>query len=65
MTIDLSKTDPRNYQTEIERALCLGGFVAVAEALHSARPRDLCEVWPLLPEDVEIKLWEVSDATNH
>lgn len=62
MTIDLSKTDPRDYLTEIKRVLTIKGYIAVAEALHSAHPRDLCEVWVMLPEDVEIKLWEVSDA---
>lgn len=66
MTIDLSTTDPRNYLSEIERALCHAGRTAIAEALHVAHPRDLCEVWPLLPEDVTLHLWEVSDATlNH
>ncbi len=63
MTIDLTKTDPRNWLSEVERALTLANFPAVAEALHSAHPRDLAEVFVLLPEDVSIKLWEVSDAT--
>ena len=62
MTIDLSRIDPRQYQHVIEAALTNGGYIAIAEALHSARPRDLCEIWPLLPEDVEIRLWEVTDA---
>ena len=58
MTIDLSAVDPRHYQHEIERALTRAGYIAVVEALHSAHPRDLMEVWVLLPEDVEIKLQE-------
>jgi hypothetical protein len=64
MTIDLATTDPRDYQREIERALTKGGHIAVAEALHGSRPRDLAEVLALLPDDVEIKLWEVADATH-
>lgn len=62
MTIDLATTEPRDYQREIERALTKAGYVAVAEALHSSRPRDLAEVLAMLPDDVEIKLWEVSNA---
>ena len=57
MTIDLSHTDPRNYMAEIEKALTLAGYPAVAEALHSKHARDLMEVWVLLPDDVEIKLY--------
>jgi hypothetical protein len=64
MLIDLSLVAPRNYQAEIERALTRAGFVAVAEALHSARPRDLIEIWPLLPEEVSIKLQEVPHAAE-
>ena len=62
MTINLAAVDPRDYIREIERALTRGGYIVVAEALHSAHPRDLAEVLALLPDDVEIKLWEVSNA---
>lgn len=61
MTIDLTKTDPRQYQVEIERALTHAGYIAVAEALHGKRARDLMEVLVELPEGVEIKLWETND----
>jgi hypothetical protein len=60
MTIDLSRTDPRDYLHEIERCLTIAGYIAVVEALHGKRARDLMEVWVELPEDVEIKLWEVA-----
>lgn len=63
MTIDLTKTDPRAYLAEIERALVQSGMTAAASLLHTAHPRDLTEVFVLLPEDVSIKLWEVSDGT--
>lgn len=64
MTINLSAVDPRDYQREIERALTKSGHIAVAEALHGAHPRDLAEVLAMLPDDVEIKLWEVSNGAT-
>lgn len=66
MTIDLSKIDPRDYQHTIETALTLADRIADAVRVRLGQPRDLCEVYPLLPEDVTLQLWEVSDATlNH
>ena len=59
MTIFLPLPLPRDWLTLVETALTLGNHIAYAEALHSARPRDLAEVWVLLPEDVTIKLLEV------
>ena len=54
MTITLPLPLPRNWLTLVENALTLENYIAVAEALHSRHPRDLAEVWVLLPEDVEI-----------
>ncbi len=68
MTIDLSRVDPRNYQHVIETALKNAGRIDAAIALHDAqpRPRDLIELYPLLPVDVYLNLWEVSSgAHNH
>ncbi len=64
MTINLVAIDPRNYLHEVERQLIAAGFVAVAQALRNALPRDLMEVFVMLPDDVEIKLWEASNGTN-
>ena len=64
MTIDLSTVAPRDYLHEIERALTTAGYIAVVEALHSKRARDLNEVWVELPEDVEIKLWEATNGAD-
>ena len=64
MTIYLPFPLPRDYLHTIEAALTKGNYIAYAEALHSARPRDLAEVWCLLPEDVSITLCqEVPNAT--
>lgn len=66
MTIVLPFPLPRDYLRTIETALANGQYIAYAEALHSARPRDLAEVFVLLPEDVEIIFREDSYATlNH
>ncbi len=65
MTIDLPFPLPRDWLRTIETELTKGNHIAVAEALHSARPRDLAEVWVLLPDDVSIKLWEVPHGTNN
>lgn len=64
MTINLVTVDPRNYLQEIERQLIEHGYSAVAQALRNARPRDLAEVFVLLPDDVAIKLWEASHASD-
>ena len=64
MTITLPTDSPRTWQHVIEVALTRGGYIAVAEALHSARPRDLAEVLVLLPADVNIAWEEANDATN-
>jgi hypothetical protein len=60
MTINLSQTDPRDYLRDIERALCTAGRLAAVAAIHSGRPRDLAELLILLPDDVELRLWEAS-----
>ena len=62
MTIDLSRVEPRWYLTEICRALTSGKRADVAERIIAAHPRDLAEVFVLLPDDVAIKLWEVPDG---
>jgi len=58
MTIILPLPLPRDWLRVIETALTNGRYIAVAEALHSARPRDVAEVLALLPEDVEIRYAE-------
>lgn len=65
MTINLTSVHPREWQREIERALTNGGYIAAAEALHSARPRDIAEVLVMLPDDVQIQIEEVSNATHN
>ncbi len=65
MTIILPLPLPRNWLTLVETALTRENHIAYAEALHSARPRDLAEVWVLLPEDVEITFEEVSNGTHN
>ena len=55
MTITLPLPLPRDWLHEVERALTRAGYIASAEALHSRHPRDLAEVWVLLPEDVEVR----------
>ena len=62
MTITLPLPLPRDWLRIIETALTTSNHIAVAEALHSARPRDLAEVWVLLPEDVQISFDEVAHA---
>ncbi len=62
MTITLPLPLPRDWLRLIETALTNSNHIAYAEALHSARPRDLLEVWVLLPEDVEISFEEVSSG---
>ncbi len=62
MTITLPFPLPRNWLTLVENALTSKNYPAVAEALHSARPRDLAEVWVLLPDDVLITFEEVRDG---
>ena len=59
MTITLPLPLPRDWLHRVEAALTTGNYPAVAEALHSARPRDLAEVWVLLPDDVWISFEEV------
>ena len=54
MTITLPLPLPRDWLHLVEAALTIAHYPAVAEALHSRHPRDLAEVWVLLPEDVEI-----------
>jgi phage tail protein X len=65
MTITLPLPLPRDWLRLVETALTTGNYPAVAEALHSARPRDLAEVWVLLPEGIEIRLEDsVGQSTN-
>jgi hypothetical protein len=64
MTITLPLPLPRDWLRVIETALTRENYPAVAEALHSARPRDLAEVWVLLPEDVRITFQEVSNGQS-
>jgi hypothetical protein len=64
MTITLPLPLPRDWLRIIDAALTNGNHIAVAEALHSARPRDVAEVFALLPEDVEITFQEASNETN-
>ena len=56
MTITLPLPLPRDWLHRIEAALTKENYIAYAEALHSKCPRDLAEVWVLLPEDVELRL---------
>ncbi len=65
MTITLPLPLPYNWLHLIEAALTMSNHIAVAEALHSARPRDLAEVWVLLPEDVLITFEEVPDDPHN
>ncbi len=58
MTITLPLPLPRDWLHQIEAALTIANYIAYAEALHSRHPRDLAEVWVLLPEDVEISFEE-------
>jgi len=64
MTITLPLPLPRDWLRIIDAALTNGNHIAVAEALHSARPqpRDPSEV--ILPADIVINYVEVTDA-NH
>ena len=55
MTITLPLPLPRDWLHQIEAALTIANYAAVAEALHSHHPRDLAEVWVLLPEDVVLR----------
>ena len=61
MTITLPLPLPRDWLHQIEAALTIANYIAYAEALHSARPRDLAEVWVLLPEDVAIRFDAAGD----
>jgi hypothetical protein len=67
MTITLPLPLPRDWLRIIDAALTNGNYIAVAEALHSAKPqpRDLTEVRGMLPEDVLISFEEVSNAPLH
>jgi hypothetical protein len=65
MTITLPLPLPRDWLRLVETALTRENYPAVAEALHSARPRDLAEVWVLLPEDVVISFEEVSNGQGN
>ena len=58
MTIILPLPLPRNWLTLVETALTNENYIAYAEALHSRHPRDLAEVWVLLPEDVVLRFEE-------
>ena len=67
MTIDLSKVDEHWYLAEICRALTTWGYHAVVKRIREGDaehkpPRDLAEVFVLLPDDVAIKLGEVPDG---
>ena len=62
MTINLADTEPRDYLCEIERQLTQHGRALLADQIHAARPRDLAELFVLLPDDVGIQLWEVPHA---
>ncbi len=63
-TINLATIDPRDYLHEIERQLIEHGYSAVAQAMRAALPRDLMEMFVLLPDDVEIKLWEATNGAT-
>lgn len=64
MTITLPLPLPRDWLHQIEAAPTIANYIASAEALHARHPRDLAEVWVLLPEDVVVRFegWEASDA---
>jgi len=64
MTITLPLPLPRDWLRIIDAALTNGNHIAVAEALHSARPRDVAEVMALLPDDVLISFQEVPSGQS-
>ena len=62
MTIDLSRVARRDYMTVIARTLDGGGYAAYADDIRARPPRDLAEALARLPDDVCIRLWEVTDG---
>jgi hypothetical protein len=64
--IDLSRVEPRNYLSVIANTLDAIGYALKAEDIRNHPPKDLAEAFTRLPDDVCIRLWEVShDTHNH
>jgi len=62
MTIDLTHTEDRWKWRKIKDALTDAGYLDAVARIEIKQPRDLAEVFTLLPDDVALKLWEVPDG---